>query len=924
MRKLLLTASALLISASLFGQTGIKEVNKDEGKEENLAKPSAITDRAGGTHNASAIGLFFENRGKLYPRRITQGPSGEFPINSGKHYIYRINPMVGIPKNVVQGRYTTNEEWEAVGGYHNPEGALIAFSDNPATWPETGWPVKDAAGNDVVKSDQDSYCVYDDANNTRDRLGITIAQTGYAYGVSFAKNLLFFKYEVINNGDKNLSGIYFNLYTDIDVGNISGGDPEYGDDKIGFIKEKNFLYFYDDGLSKEWDGGKTGFFGLAVLQTPAVNGAQLGITDMHYNLYDDDSDIDSVQYGIMSSSPVLYNNSVYKSKYFHLGSSTNLHYDDVGSIPASGMDLVANAASGPYTLNPGDTLTFITAFVAGETETELLSSLDQAYRVMDFNFELSKPPATPEISASANDGKIMLYWNDDAEYSVDNFSGEYDFEGYRLYRSMDKGVNWELLKEYDLQDDIGLDAGLQYSYTDSSIINGLEYWYSITAYDRGYGELESLESPKGNTSGAKNIAAVTAYSDASGRKPAVAENLKNIGGSSNYAVLITPRDNDALAGGVYKIGFKYEARRISGANNIYASINVFDSSLAVMNKYGVEFVDSKSFNVIDYSTGEFLRDEPFAYVSGQRYTLKRNSSGKILELKIDGPSASDPAEEQPKKGDKLILYYSVYAVKNGTDTVAYPRPFELDQYQSTSDGVVFKITAPNPVQDVSRIGGSGNFNLLFTAANTAALQNQSYIISVTGWGENASGSGFINLLVRNESGDTVSVIDSLYTLGSFTFNGLQCVADFPQNNPPAAGNAYSVTSIKPSAPTLKDIFTFSIKGSVVDKQAISASMSDIKVVPNPYVVSSIYEPEYGELRKEPLRQIQFINLPPVCDIYIFSIDADLVKTIHHDATSGTAVWDLRSEGGREIAPGVYVYLVKSQEIEHLSRFAVIK
>jgi hypothetical protein len=110
----------------------------------------------------------------------------------------------------------------------------------------------------------------------------------------------------------------------------------------------------------------------------------------------------------------------------------------------------------------------------------------------------------------------------------------------------------------------------------------------------------------------------------------------------------------------------------------------------------------------------------------------------------------------------------------------------------------------------------------------------------------------------------------------------------------------------------------------VSKEVIKQNMNKIRVVPNPYVVSSLYEPEFGELRREPLRQIQFINLPPECTIYIFTVDADLVKTIHHSSTTGTALWDLRAEGNREIAPGVYIYVVKSQDSEHMERFAVIK
>ena len=287
-----------------------------------LEKGFSIRDRAGGTHNASNIGLFFENRGKLYPVRITQGPSGEFPINSGKHYIYRINPMVGIPGNVIQGRYIQNQEWEAVGGFQNPELSQIAFSDKPQTWhPVNGWPVKDANGNPKIFSDQDSYCAYNDSNNSVRILNIQIEQAGYAYGVKFAQNLLFFKYSIINKSNENYNDLYFSLYTDMDLGNISGGATEYDNDKIDFIKEKNFVYFYDNGQSSEWPGGKVGRIGVAFLKTPAVNGVELGITDMHYNVYLDDRDIDSVQYGIMSSSPSLYN-SLFGPDYFHLGNNS--------------------------------------------------------------------------------------------------------------------------------------------------------------------------------------------------------------------------------------------------------------------------------------------------------------------------------------------------------------------------------------------------------------------------------------------------------------------------------------------------------------------------------------------------------------------------------------------------------------------------
>ena len=115
------------------------------------------------------------------------------------------------------------------------------------------------------------------------------------------------------------------LHNDIDVGDISGGLPEWGDDKMNFIKSQNLIYFYDDGVSGEWPDGKTGFFGVMILKTPEVNGTELGITDMHYMLYDDDDLPTKIQFnmGIMSSDPDLYNSPV-GNKYFHLGSNPDI------------------------------------------------------------------------------------------------------------------------------------------------------------------------------------------------------------------------------------------------------------------------------------------------------------------------------------------------------------------------------------------------------------------------------------------------------------------------------------------------------------------------------------------------------------------------------------------------------------------------
>ncbi|MCC6397398.1 MAG: hypothetical protein IT282_10300, partial [Bacteroidetes bacterium] len=131
-------------------------------------------------------------------------------------------------------------------------------------------------------------------------------------------------------------------------------------------------------------------------------------------------------------------------------------------------------------------------------------------------------------------------------------------------------------------------------------------------------------------------------------------------------------------------------------------------------------------------------------------------------------------------------------------------------------------------------------------------------------------------------------------------------------------------TIAGNAITFNDKFTFTTNGAAVDQNAAANQLGRVRVVPNPYLVSSQYEQEFGVLRREPIRQLKFTNLPPRCTIYIFTLDGDRVQTIEHNSADGVETWDMRASGGREIAAGVYLYLVKTEAGERLDRFAVIK
>lgn len=87
---------------------------------------------------------------------------------------------------------------------------------------------------------------------------------------------------------------------------------------------------------------------------------------------------------------------------------------------------------------------------------------------------------------------------------------------------------------------------------------------------------------------------------------------------------------------------------------------------------------------------------------------------------------------------------------------------------------------------------------------------------------------------------------------------------------------------------------------------------DIFVAPNPYIFN---DPERSFGLNDPYK-IEFRNLPEDCTIRIYTISGDLVRTLQHKPDqfgnlSGTESWNQKSDSGLLVAPGVYIYHIKS-------------
>ena len=105
-------------------------------------------------------------------------------------------------------------------------------------------------------------------------------------------------------------------------------------------------------------------------------------------------------------------------------------------------------------------------------------------------------------------------------------------------------------------------------------------------------------------------------------------------------------------------------------------------------------------------------------------------------------------------------------------------------------------------------------------------------------------------------------------------------------------------------------------------------MENIKVVPNPYVMTNSMEEAVANYKLNQRRKIMFTHIPAKCEIQIFTSSGVFVDKIEVDnpADNGTAFWDLKSDEGLDVAAGIYIYYIKSLETgaKKIGKFAIIK
>jgi len=128
----------------------------------------------------------------------------------------------------------------------------------------------------------------------------------------------------------------------------------------------------------------------------------------------------------------------------------NPHFDSLEGLAqtsffedgSDGLDCVLQMSSGPFSIEVGEQVPFSFCIIFGQNKQDLIENARFAQLMYNSHYQGYTEPDYPTVTAEFDKGEITLIWDDAAEKSTDVVTGYADFEGYKIYKSIDGGETW--------------------------------------------------------------------------------------------------------------------------------------------------------------------------------------------------------------------------------------------------------------------------------------------------------------------------------------------------------------------------------------------------------------------------------------------------------------------------------------------------
>ncbi len=584
-------------------------------------------------------------------------------------------------------------------------------------------------------------------------------------------------------------------------------------------------------------------------------------------------------------------------------------------------------SSGPFTLLPESTTTLVVAVIAakygeeGQPYTQrdswdLVKTDVEAQRCYDNNWLLPGPPPIPRFSVIPGDKKVTVVWDNSAERVPDPYYRiasrtdptyrQYDFEGYKVYKSTD-AINWQEVARCDMKNGIiwsdttltfkvirgettkvesiytwANDNGLFYSYVDNNVINGMEYYYAVTSFDYNLMRGERLVLEAG-IQGQK----VIPRSEAANLVLPKATIEQVVGDAKNnkcrFEIKVT--NPMAVLNNTYSLEFVnpfYDTVQKMAGYSLLVKLKERDSLLLDTVRLFYDSLGKKRTYSVPYFNG----------IEPQFFLELKAADTPFVEIKV-------PPEKYPVESLKVISgvaaklawafrgsdYRLVWKEKEGGGIT-------LDVYD-LDNNVSVPFTRLTGYPDARKIKDADGWSFQYgpTGSPSETLRLTESAIYLPG--------GYLALRQgRPLTPQLRSLIQPGDTWYVYSNKAYGCAPSWTKYElRTQAGGFDTTTKVK----------------------------LRVKVVPNPYIVTNAWE------KTTLSRKLQFINLPNKCKIRIYNMAGDLVRIIEHKADSdemknefgGTATWDLLNTHNQKVASGVYIFYIDSEIGNQTGKFAIV-
>lgn len=753
--------------------------------------------------------------------------------------------------------------------------------------------------------DRQVWCIMDDKNNLQGpSVGLVVTMEGICYGRPYAEDFHFYDFTIRNVSGMSLDSCYWGYYFDPLFGDSNQEELYAYNSGINPRDKYNVFIQYDpNGQTRENRWREIGVFGMAVLQTPK----DIGVTDAHYSPDGGTgSSYPANDWGLwpwITGDPGDKNSPVPSIDFFH---GSDHHLDDFSMTWGNMTNYSVIVMSGPFNMDVDETVHGTIVVSAGNDRVETYTdktdlekkdfakNISIAQEMYGVDFQGPTGPVTPTLYGVNGDSEVTLYWDDIPEKRPDPFSGEFDFEGYKIYRSVDDGASWgepitdatgQLIgyvpiAQFDLIDDysgidpintnnyLGGNSGLAHSFIDNTVKNGVTYTYTITAYDRGdiVRGLPSYESARGTSSIEKNVVKLTPASKAIGYMDPFATIENHAAGNGELTVnVVQPPEQDEE----YQVTFadspavNFEIRK-NGA--VLGSFPVnSDEDLPLVDGIRFELEGDTEFGGIKTLSDEYGRD-----ILGVVHT---DTSGRWYVESADLLTISNaPISTRISDYEIRFTADSSWAAKAGPDP------------QRAKVKVPFKVF--NISDSLER-----QVNCLITGSDFEyGLGDAIYIGNTTYGAEN-----YGDIISENWKAD-------------FAYRVI--LKPGPDNSEALLPlQAQKIVLLTYRAFTPSDYFNVTIHPSKIEAnpELMASELDQIRVVPNPYVVNAYWEMQQNE------RRLRFMFLPGECTISIYTTVGELVTRLDHNDGIGDHDWNLLSSVGQEVAYGLYIWVVEAKD-----------